>query len=85
MTVRFELDTEVGALYIYFRSEAIPAGGVARTIELEKGVNLDVGRDGRTLGLEFVDASDFYRFIDSHGGEIDIPDRARDIKGLSPA
>lgn len=81
--MRFELDTEVNALYIYFRE--IPAGGVARTVELEDGVNLDIDREGRTLGLEFVDAGDFYKFLQDHDGELDIPERAEDIKGLSLA
>jgi uncharacterized protein YuzE len=81
--MRFELDTEVNALYIYFRE--IAPGAVARTIELEEGVNLDVDDQGRVLGLEFVDAGDFYGFIERRGGEIDIPERAEDIKGLSLA
>ncbi|CAN5869208.1 hypothetical protein BH23ACT11_BH23ACT11_13300 [soil metagenome] len=83
--MRFELDTEVNALYIYFRSEAIPPGAVARTIELEEGVNLDVDVDGRILGMEFVDAGDFYTYLEGCGGELDIPDRVEDLKGLAPA
>lgn len=81
--MRFELDTEVNALYIYFRE--IGPGGVARTVELEEGVNLDIDEEGRTLGLEFVDAGDFHRFLEDHGGELDIPERAEDLKGFSLA
>lgn len=84
MSLRFEHDTEVNALYIYLRGE-IPAGGVARTIELEEGVNLDVDDQGRTLGLEFVDAEYFYPFLDNRGGELDIPERVEDARDLAPA
>ncbi len=83
MRLRFEHDTEVNALYIYRRE--IADGGIASTIELQDGVNLDVDEQGRTLGIEFVDADDFYPFRDRLGGELDIPERAADLKGLTPA
>ncbi len=79
--MRFELDREVNALYIYFRE--IPDGGVARTVELEEGVNLDIDEEGRTLGLEFVDAGDFHSFLQNHGGKLDIPEKAEDIEDFS--
>lgn len=84
--MRFELDTEVNALYIYLRGD-IPDGGVARTVELGEGVNLDLDAEGRTLGIEFVDAGDLYRFLQDHGGSLDIPDRIEDPANfrLSPA
>jgi uncharacterized protein YuzE len=78
--LRIEHDAEVNALYIYLQE--IPAGGVARTIELEDGVNLDVDEEGNTIGLEFVEADEFYRVIDRNGGELDIPlsvEEARDF------
>jgi uncharacterized protein YuzE len=81
--MRFELDTEVNALYIYFR-EILP-GGVARTIELEEGINLDVDAEDRILGMEFVEAGDFYTYLEAHGGALDIPERVEDLKGLTPA
>lgn len=77
MIMRFELDTEVNALYIYLRGP-IPDGVVAQTIELRDGVNLDLDAEGRTLGLEFVDAGDFYRFLEDRGGDLDIPERIED-------
>lgn len=83
MTLRFEHDREVNALYIYFRE--IPEGGVARTLELQEGVNLDLDDQGRTLGLEFVHADDFYPFLDGRGGKLSIPDRVEDTKDLAPA
>jgi uncharacterized protein YuzE len=79
--LRFELDTEVNALYIYLRD--IPAGGVAKTVEIQEGVNLDLDDQGRTLGIEFVDLEDFRRFLEDRGGVVDIPERAEDIPGLS--
>lgn len=83
--MRFELDTEVNALYIYFRE--IGEGEVARTLEVAEGVNLDLDKDGNTLGLEFVEASDFYRFLEARGGGLSIPDRIEDPEHfhLSPA
>lgn len=81
--MRFELDTEVNALYIYFRE--IGPGEVDRTVELEGGVNLDIDAEERTLGLEFVDADDLRRFPAEHGGELDIPDKAEDLKGFNLA
>lgn len=81
--MRFELDTEVNALYIYFRE--IDPGEVDRTVALEEGVNLDIDAEGRTLGLEFVDADDLRRFLAEHDGELDIPDKVEDLKGFSLA
>ena len=81
MRLRFEHDREVNTLYIYLRE--IPDGGVARTIELEDGLNLDVDEEGRTLGLEVVDADDFYRLLDRLGGELDIPLRVEDVKDFA--
>lgn len=79
--MRFELDTGVNALYIYFRE--IGPGEVARTAELEEGVNLDIDFAGRILGLEFVNADDFHKFLSEHGGELNIPEKAEDLKGFS--
>lgn len=79
--VRFELDTEVNALYIYFRE--ISPGEVDRTVELQQGVNLDIDAEGRILGLEFVNADDFSKFLAGHGGRLDIPDKVEDLKGFA--
>lgn len=82
--MRFKLDTEVNALYIYLRGE-IPDGGVARTIEIQDGVNLDVDSEGYILGLEFIEASDFPDFLKRRDGSMDIPERIEDFKDLSVA
>jgi uncharacterized protein YuzE len=89
--MRFELDTEVNALYISLRE--IPeseSGTVARTVELgtgacQEGVNLDIDSEGRILGLEFVNADDFGRFLAAHGGDLDLPERAENLEGFSIA
>jgi uncharacterized protein YuzE len=70
--MRFEFDREANALYIYLRE--IPYGAVAQTVEAEDGANLDVDREGRVLGVEFLDLDDFWRFLEHHDGQILIPD-----------
>jgi uncharacterized protein YuzE len=71
--MRFEFDKQANALYVYLRE--IPYGAASRTIELEEGVNLDVDRRGRALGIEFLDLDDFWRFLERNDGHIVIPDR----------
>lgn len=80
--MRFELDTEANALYIYFRE--IGPGEAARTVEIKEGVNLDIDAGGRTLGLEFVDAGELLSFLEERGGTLDIPDKAEDLDGFGP-
>jgi uncharacterized protein YuzE len=77
--MRFEYDKEANALYIYLRGK-IPAGGVARTVELEPGVYLDADGAGRILGVEFLELGDFRVFLERNGGKVDIPEHVRDIK-----
>jgi uncharacterized protein YuzE len=71
--MRIQYDTGTNALYVYLRGE-IPYGGVARTLEVEDGVHLDVDREGRPLGLEFLELQDFLAFLEHHDGRIEIPD-----------
>jgi uncharacterized protein YuzE len=70
--MKFEYDKEANALYIYLRGK-IPAGGVARTVELAPGVYLDADGAGRILGVEFLDFGDFRVFLERNGGKVDIP------------
>jgi uncharacterized protein YuzE len=81
MTLRFEYDTEAGALYVYTRGE-IPDGGVARTIAVAEGIYLDADAEGRTVGIEFLDLDCFRTYLERHGGVMEVPEYARD---LSPA
>jgi uncharacterized protein YuzE len=66
MEIRY--DAEVKALYI-----RLAAGDVDRTAEVEEFVYLDVDREDRPLGIEFVDAEDFFPFLERHGGKIRLP------------
>ncbi len=79
--MRIEYDTEANALYLYVRGE-IRDGEVARTLEVEEGVYLDIDADNRPLGLEFVNANLFYDFLERHGGQVQIPDRVEDPENL---
>lgn len=75
--MRFEYDEEVNALYIYVRE--IPAGAVARQVELQEGVYLDADEDGRTFGIEFLDLDNFRDWLTRHGGRVEIPERVEDL------
>ncbi|HEY7035465.1 MAG TPA: DUF2283 domain-containing protein [Thermomicrobiales bacterium] len=66
MEIRY--DAEVKALYI-----RLAVGEVDHTTEVEEFVYLDVDQEGRPLGLEFVDAEDFFPFLERHGGKICVP------------
>jgi uncharacterized protein YuzE len=68
--VEIRYDAEVKALYI-----RIAAGDVDQTAEVEEFVYLDIDREGRPLGLEFVDADDFFPFLERHGGKVCLPAR----------
>ena len=50
--MKIEYDSEADALYIELSSEK-PDG----VVEIKEGVNIDVNKDGRIIGLEFLDAS----------------------------
>jgi len=53
--MRIEFDKEADAAYIYFKD--ISAGEVAQTISLNDSVNVDLDKDGKTIGIEILDAS----------------------------
>lgn len=48
-------DKEADAAYIYFKE--IAEGEVASTISLNESVNIDLDANGKTLGIEILDAS----------------------------
>lgn len=54
--MKIEYDKEVDALYIRIQEKK-----VARTREIEEGVNLDFDSDGKVIGLEIIGAMDRYR------------------------
>ena len=55
MEMRITFDKDADAVYIYFKE--ISSGEVKQTISLNDSVNVDLGEDGKTLGIEILDAS----------------------------
>lgn len=53
--MKIEYDREVDALYIRIQEKY-----VARTEELEEGINLDIDEDGKIIGLEIIGAVERY-------------------------
>ena len=76
--MRIELDTQANALYLQLVDE-IRDGEAAHTHEIEEGVYLDLDKDGRPLGLEFLHADDLQGYLRRHGGAIEITDRAFEV------
>jgi len=55
MEMKITLDKEADAAYIYFKE--ISAGEVTNTISLNESVNIDFDKEGKTIGIEIIDAS----------------------------
>ncbi len=55
MEMKVEYDPEADAVYIYFKE--IEKGEVTQTVSLNDSVNIDLDAEGRTLGIEILDAS----------------------------
>jgi uncharacterized protein YuzE len=53
--MKIEFDKEADAAYIYFKE--IANGEVKKTISLNDSVNIDLDEEGKTLGIEILDAS----------------------------
>ncbi len=53
--MKIEYDKDVDTAFIYFKD--IEEGEVAQTISLNDSVNIDLDNEGRTLGIEIIDAS----------------------------
>ena len=53
--MKIEYDKEVDALYIRLQEKY-----VARTLEIEEGLNLDLDEKGKLIGLEVLDATERY-------------------------
>ena len=80
MKINFELDPEVNALYVRFEK-----GEVARTLEVEETLFIDVDEHGAPLGMEFVNADDFLPFLRRHAGHISILERMNEsLEGMFP-
>jgi uncharacterized protein YuzE len=57
--MRIEYDKEIDALYVRLQEKY-----VARTVEIEEGLNLDLDENGKLIGLEVLDATDRYSLAD---------------------
>ncbi len=57
--MKIEYDKQVDALYVRLQEKY-----VARTIEIEEGLNLDLDEDGKLIGLEVLDATTKYSLAD---------------------
>jgi len=55
MEMKIEYDKDVDAAYIYFKE--IEEGEVTQTISLNESVSIDLDSEGKTLGIEILDAS----------------------------
>jgi len=53
--MKITLDKEADAAYIYFKE--ISDGEVANTISLNESVNIDFDKEGKTIGIEILNAS----------------------------
>ena len=53
--MKIELDKDADAAYVYF--EEIGTGEVKQTISLNDSIAVDLDEEGRTLGIEIVNAS----------------------------
>ena len=55
MTIKITLDKEADAAYIYLKD--ISPGEVTKTISLNESINIDLDSEGKTLGIEVLEAS----------------------------
>jgi Protein of unknown function (DUF2283). len=53
--MKIEYDEEVDALYIRIQEKE-----VARTKEVEEGINLDIDEDNKIIGMEIIGATERY-------------------------
>lgn len=53
--MKVEIDREADAAYIYFKE--IKEGEVASTISLNECINIDLDKEGKTIGIEILEAS----------------------------
>lgn len=76
MTLHMQHDRDSNALYVRVRS-----GRVAKTVTIdeERMIYADLARDGRLLGVEFVNADDFVPFLKTAEGSSDVAERLQEV------
>jgi uncharacterized protein YuzE len=57
--MKIEYDNEIDALYIRLQEKYVD-----RTVEIEEGLNIDLDKSGKLIGLEVLDATDRYSLAD---------------------
>ena len=57
--MKIEYDREVDALYIRLKEKY-----VAQTLEIEEGLNPDLDKNGKLVGLEVLDVTERYSLAD---------------------
>jgi len=57
--MKIEYDKEVDALYIRLQEKH-----VNRTVEIEEGINIDLDKKGKLIGIEILDATERYSLSD---------------------
>ena len=57
--MKIEYDREVDALYVRLQEKF-----VAKTVEVDEGINIDFDDRGRLIGLEILDATERYALSD---------------------
>jgi len=57
--MKIEYDNEIDALYVRLREKYVD-----RTVEIEEGLNIDLDKSGKMIGLEVLDAVDRYSLAD---------------------
>jgi uncharacterized protein YuzE len=80
--MHIEYDGEADALYVYARE--ILDGAVSRQLRLQAGVYVDVDKENRILGVEFLSLKLFSRYLIEHGG-LELPERYAGPESLIPA
>jgi len=57
--MKIEYDNEIDALYIRLQEKYVD-----RTVGIEEGLNIDLDKSGKMIGLEVLDAVDRYSLSD---------------------
>ena len=57
--MKIEYDREVDALYVRLQEKF-----VAKTVEVDEGINIDFDDQGKLIGLEILDATERYTLSD---------------------
>jgi uncharacterized protein YuzE len=75
--MKIEYDREVDALYVRLQEKL-----VAKTVEIEEGVNIDLDDGGKLIGLEILDATEKYALSDLFNISTEnlFPEKVRDTQ-----